>query len=399
METDQSKQVKFAYDISIEFTYDNINVIIAKENIQTIVINREFTSKNMPTIYATILVNTELYNAIASNQETATFLLKILKYDYSVSAISKNKYIQDQFVYISKIEPYAQGNEDDNTEIKKDDLHRVTVGLYKKDIVNNNKKKLINNIFKGNNMISIIHYYTSHMKMVIEPFDNNRTLPVLIIPPIDSISSLLKFLNKTCGFYNTPYVYFMDLDRTYLISTKGNILDTKDGDFNTFKLTVTDNNSSDASDGMNINSTKKIYSLNINSKSDIEINLNKSTDTKMNVLSGVSVDGFTSTKQIKVNKHKESGTKEKYIRLYNDNITYINQVKADAELSAVSLIITKTDIDTSLFTPNKEYNVINKALNKNIDGKYFLSLKKEIYVLEDGKFKATMIIGLQKTTG
>jgi hypothetical protein len=210
---DQSKSVKFGYDIEVTFVYKDKTYEIMKENISNLVINREYILKNMPTMYLSFKVNPKLYNLIVNNSTKATFIVKILKYDTTTKVISKKNYINLEFNYKTNKKPdnmITTEDSDFTEEAIKNDLYKLTVGLFLNSIVENNKKKIINNIFKNNNTVSIIHYYTSHMKMLIEAFDNNRTIPNLIIEPTESITLLLQYLNQICGFYTTKYLFFMD---------------------------------------------------------------------------------------------------------------------------------------------------------------------------------------------
>ena len=67
------------------------------------------------------------------------------------------------------------------------------------------------------------------MKMVIQPFVNNVSFDQLSCPTIGSVGQFIQYINSQYSFYNGPYTYFMDFDRTYLRSNDGMYIDAKDG--------------------------------------------------------------------------------------------------------------------------------------------------------------------------
>ncbi len=365
----------FEFDITLNFLYDKENIIINSNRILNIVINRDYINKNMPTIYITLSVQSDMYSTIANHMENGYFLLKILKYDKNASNNSKSKYFNIKFNYICDPDRNKILNKN---ELNKEDYHTITVGLYLQSIIDNNKKKIINGVFKNNNTISIIHYYTKHMKMVIENFDNNRNIPLLIIPPLNSVTHLLEFLNSVSIFYNTQYIYFMDYNYTYLISGKATEIDLKDGTYNTINISIIDDGVPEKEQGMTIDKNKKYYSFKVDRRR-IDINKNKSIDNRLNVLSGVSSTGFSSTTAINANKSNDSGNKSSYIRVHNDNVSYVNQLKKTLESKSVVLTITRAGLDPSVFTPNKIYNIKDSADDTILNGKYKLIGRKEIY--------------------
>jgi len=57
--------------------------------------------------------------------------------------------------------------------------------------------------------------------LLVEPFTETETVSQLIIPPKESISKTLDYLNTVRVFYNTGYRFFMDFENTYLVSKAG----------------------------------------------------------------------------------------------------------------------------------------------------------------------------------
>ena len=58
--------------------------------------------------------------------------------------------------------------------------------------------------------------------------------------------------------------------------------------------------------------------------------------------------------------------------------------------------MSKTEIDSSLFTPNKEYQIKHYSSTREYDGKYILSFKKEIIVQQGEAYIGNIIFGLRR---
>ena len=83
-------------------------------------------------------------------------------------------------------------------------------------------------------------------------------------------------------------------------------------------------------------------------------------------------------------------------RIYGDNPDEVYSIKKGIENSSVVLNISKTEIDASLLTPNKEYQVKNFTSYSEYDGRYILSYKKEILIRQEDSFIGNVMFGLRK---
>jgi hypothetical protein len=176
---------------------------------------------------------------------------------------------------------------------------------------------------------------------------------------------------------------------------KGNIIDDiKDSSYNTFKINIMNTKTDNIDSTMKINSSKKIYIIDVD-EGDVDVKTDDSIADKINLISGVTADGLMSNENINVITSSTS-KKQKYIKVFNNNFAHLKQLKADAEASSVIIEILLADIDTTVFTPNKEYNIVNRAINKNIDGKYSLASKKEVFILGPDHFVVNTLLTLRK---
>lgn len=385
-----AKQTTYDYDVEIKYVNGNKQIEIDKKCIKMIMIDYDYQVKNAPALYLTINLEISLYNNMVLHSKTGGKLyLNIKTYKSGSTNSIKKNYIKEQFSYFFKDDTIAtsqdlvEASDSDGTSYKK-----AILGLIKSELVDNNKR-IMNNIFKNTNTSSILHFYTHHMKMIIEPFDNNPTHDLFIVPPIEGISKLIKFLNESATFYTTTYRYFMDFNKTYLLSTKGKAVDIKDGTYNTIKIDVISDVGSKTSDrGIYKDTKNKIYVIEIDS-SDFHIGKNKVTEKKFNKLYGVDSMGNREYKELKINKEKGTSTKTRMVRIYNENLNYINSLADEIETSANTITVVKGELDGSLIVPYKEYRISNIKQYKDLDGKYLLVAKKEVIIQQEGDFSCS----------
>ena len=391
--------VSYSYKISAKFLLGNKEEEILPQGITSIITNYDYYNNNIPIIYMGVKLETALYNKMVINAEKATIVLTIQRAKNTSRISAYKDYIKDTFTYSMSTNP------DYNVTIEKESKtdNRIAqnyregyLALIQLNTTDNNKK-IINNIIKDSNMMSIIHKYTSHMKMVMEPIHTDKYFKFLIIPPLESCAKLLAYLNKQSIFYREGYRYFVDFDRTYLLSAEGNAVDGKDGLYSTIIINIADPISEEISNqtGIVTDSQNKAYILNINANNTI-LNVKKSEDKIFNKVMGV--DSYGNTRELELNIPRSEGSSDKLRveRVPLDNMDYTDYLRDSIENTTIMLSITKTEVDSSLITPNKEYIVRNYPTFSEYNGRYVLSFKKESFFNQEDTFISNVIFGLRK---
>lgn len=387
----------YRYTISAVFVNDDDIVELPDGSVTSLTTNYDYDANSMPIIYMGFRINSNLYDIMVVNRDTAKIILTVKKYDIKGASYLAHNYIQKEFSYIISTDPdYHQPLNKlyDDNEKSSDSYKFGTMALMDLESIDNNKV-LYNDIIKNSNMISIVHKYTHHMNMVIEPFRNNNKIDTLIIPPITSITNLLDFLNKYSCFYNKGYRYFRDFDKTYLLSNEGNPVDDKTDIYSTIMINILDSTDPlTKSVGINIDKDIKAYTMNVDALDthmDIDIIKNK----KYNKIIGISSTG--DIKDVLLNEYDENKKEKTLIqRIFNDNMTYVDNMKAEVDSSRVILQITRTELDSSVITPNKEYIIKNYREFQEYNGRFILSSKREIFIPEDTKFISVTIMVFKK---
>lgn len=392
----------YRYKISSVFTYDDVVIEIPSESIQMLTTNYDYNAYNMPIFYVDFRLNSNLYDMMVLHSDTGKIILTMRKYDNSTVRALNRKIIEQEFSYIMPTDADYHRPLDrlEVSNDKSDDSYKIgTLALIGYNNFEDNSV-LYNDIIKDSNMVSIVHKYTSHMNMVIEPFTNNEKIDWIIIPPLTSITNLLKFLNDFQPFYDKGYRYFRDFGKTYLLSNSGNPVPDGNDQYNTVVINILDTSDPlSKSIGISIDKERKAYVMTVDSLDthmDIDIVRNK----EYNSIMGINNSGETYTTALDT---KTSSDKEKvylYRTFGDDDPRYeVSNLKTEIDSSSVVLQLTRTEIDSSIITPNKEYIVQNYREFQEYNGRFILVSKKEVYIQQENEFVSNTLLVFKKVWG
>lgn len=390
--------ISYSYKIDAKFILDDKEEQILPECITTIITNYDYDNNNIPIIYLGVNLETSLYNKMVQNSETGTVVLTVSKSKNGGNYSLFTNYIKGSFNYLMSTDP------DYNTTLEKQsgtdgqvgvNFRQGYIALILNGIIDDNKRNM-NTIIKSSNMTSIINKFTAHMKMVMEPLHTDKFFNQLIIEPIESIPKLLNFLMKKSVFYRKGYRYFADFNKTYLLSGEGNPVDAKDNTYSTIIINVIDPADIEAHQtGVITDHQNKAYILNINAHN-TSTDIKKADEKVFNTITGVDSYGNTRDVNLNIPKTKGSSTKARLERVPSDNMEYIDYMQSQIEDSVLLFSVTKTEIDTSLITPNKEYVVRNFPTYREYNGNYVLSYKKDTFINHNNQFVSSVLFGLRK---
>ena len=390
----------FKYKLEMSLLIGKKYYEIPRNSVKTILISSDYDKNNMPIIYMRIRMSSTLYNQMVLNNDRATISFRLFKFDdKSVSGVVES-YIEDNFTYIMPTDPnyneameqYVSGSStayNDNA----DTYMEGYIALTSLKLVGDNVK-LINTIVKDTDIMSIVHKFTSHMNMCIEPFDNRDHIDQMIIPPITTISKLLAYLNDQYCFYKNGYRYFRSFNTTYLLSANGNAVKEGINSFNTIIISICDPlDEKGKSNAIDLDRTNHAYIVYVDAKK-TSITVDKFANKQYNSIIGVDTEGNTIQEELRVPPTPDST--EKTIITRTDSLDYIYNIKRAVESVSVILTVSKTEIDSSLFTSNKEYQIKHYSSSREYDGKYVLSYKKEVLVQQGEEYIGNILFGLRR---
>ena len=243
-----------------------------------------------------------------------------------------------------------------------------------------------------------MYYVTGHMPVVIEPPTKNIVFENRILPPMNSISKMLSYINSLNVFYDTPYRFYIDFDCAYLLSSSGKAV-KKDGEKISTILLNCKNEYDIAvqSKGMYIDESKSLLEIIIDEE-DYEIADDHILEKSYSKVTAANASGKVSSKSINVLDHSNIVEKTRSIRVMNDNDGLLDNIIASANQSTVKIMVQKEFIDSSDLTLNKEYVVkMDEIYNyEDYNGRYLLTRKRDIFIRTDDQFTSTTMLMLDK---
>lgn len=388
----------YRYSADISYVLDGKVYTIETYNIKSICIDKNYIANNMPMIFITLGVYKNLANKMILNQDRGLFILDMKRCVYnSATPDLYINYINDKFIYFIA----GDIDVDNSIEYKEDDPDDdiiVTLGLLSLDHVNKNKKQ-VNCIVDGK-LSSIMYYLTGDLPILIEPPKKNVMMNSLVIPPMNSVAKSIEYLNSLQVFYDTPYRFFIDFDKSYLISSSGNSVKAKNENITTILMNIYhwEDDPESKIQGMVINKARSVYQINLSS-SDCEISDNNLSEKLFRNINAATASGNRLTGKLShVSDKSPIVNKSKTIRVGNDNNGLLNHMIHDIDSSAVQIVVQKTDIDSDIFTINKEYHIdaLNAYGTSIYNGRYLLTRKRELYVRDDETFIMNTMLSFRK---
>ena len=180
----------------------------------------------MPIATMNLHIDKKFADNIIKNSKTATMIMAVYKYQLDNNAAIKQLYFKHEFSYLTdddtnKTEDIDYAKTDSKDEDREDVYRILKLGLISKKLVDRNLSPNNATIYKSSMQNIIVDLLNIGEPLLIEPFTETELVEQLIIPPKESLSKTLDYLNTIRVFYNTGYRFFMDLDNIYLVSKSG----------------------------------------------------------------------------------------------------------------------------------------------------------------------------------
>ena len=236
---------RWKYSIEISYIANNTTIVIPPENIRRIIIDHDYDNKYTPTIYCDLTIDKNLFDDIILNASTAYMILRIVKSSIPITSIGNPSSAIEELIYNAPCEYFVDHDINYNKDIdyeptgsgvkRKDVWISATIGLMFKDPINWNKKTT-NMTVLNTTMMNIVASVISGIPTLIEPFTYNPNIDQLIIPPDDSLTKTISFLNDVKVFYDTPYRLFFEPEALYMVSSSGKPTQMKTEKYDTVKF-------------------------------------------------------------------------------------------------------------------------------------------------------------------
>lgn len=231
----------YHFNISGRILLEGIDDIlnIYPENFINLIRISDYQNKLMPMILVRLNIDRTFLDLITKNVEAAVFHLRIGKFarfSDEQRMMTDATYIDDDFSIvlnndINYTNELDYASDEPNGVPNRDKFKQVYFGLVSKASLDANKM-IENSIIHDTTMQDLVLSYLTHTHLLLEPFEYNDMHSQLIIPPIDTLSSLIDYLASIKVFYSTKHLFFIDEPYcTYLISRNGNAVAMKTEEF------------------------------------------------------------------------------------------------------------------------------------------------------------------------
>ena len=383
---------EYRYDIEFTYIYKNKEKIFDITNIKSLMIDYDYDNKNMPVMLIKISIDKNIIDDMIEHCNDKEVILNVYKFDNSSTTKLKEVYISDSFMYFmsketndNKVLDYS-----DFTEDSEDIFKTITIGLVKKELLTNNKK-IINEVFHNTSLVNILVKNMQHMKLLIEPLHNNKYIDSIIIPPTNSITNYIKYIDNIHSLYNTKYRLFYDFDMTYLLSSSGNIVKSNKDHIYTFIINI-NNTVEEISKSQGVRKENDTFIIDMDAV-DVTTYEEDNTEKSYTTILGVDVNGNVIETPIKNQNLSDSVRIERYV---DGNSKAIDNLKSEINNKSLYLTLIKTELDASAITINKQYIVKNLDKLDYNDGQFILASKKELYIPDNDNYILTSILTLRQ---
>lgn len=338
--------MKYQYELTMKWMNrdENNNVIddetinIDNDHIKQITVINDYENTNMPIMYASLMIDKNYIDKIIKNVKTAIIYLEINsmvideKDNTNISAKHITPYSGILTYFINQDINYNKDIEykGDTSDSSKELLKTFTIGMmYEKCIEMN--KNTTNITFIDTTPINEIAYFLKEYPLLIEPFDYNTKYSQLIVPPMDSLSKTIDFLNNVKVFYSTTYRFYIEPECIYLMSTSGKGVPKIGDEFDTcFFNVIPIDKSTSIKDGSNEDADNMCYQVDVHVK-DTFFKIDTDTSKVYNSLISIIDPSIQSTsrntgKGIAGLINKVNDIKDKINKTINDSRSLISDI-------------------------------------------------------------------------
>lgn len=395
---------QYNYKIVLKYINStNIEVEIDPTQIQYILIDKDFENINMPVITIFGSIEKNILDDMIRHSNDNLVTLGIYKYDNTNQNDNiTEKYFNDKFIYMLN-EDLSRTDKLDNpqgidSKTGNRQYREVTIFLIQQNAINNNRQT-INGVYHNASMNSLILQSTNYLgNMLLEPIKYDTRFDQVIIPPIDSISNYIRYLNDNLGvFYDSPYRFFIDFDTTYLVSSSGNAIRARNQYIYTIVIDIREIDSNISEEpGAYVDLKSGKYTIGIDA-SKVEYVKNNVTNKIVNKVTVINSKGDVFEQDIEDNKAKVTSTINQIMNVSNNDQNVINNISYSVESANVTITIVKNDLDASLFTLNKEY-IINDPVHDSYAGHYILLQVKQLFIKQNENFIMSTVLKFKKST-
>lgn len=389
-------QFRYSYRLEIRYIASNHKEhIIPSPSVTFVYVMHDYDNDIRPYIMVKIKLDASIYNMMITDQGKGKVSLNIMKYNKDGTSSVYTSYIHDQFDFIMTENPNTTPMFDNAVDGQGIAYKTCVIGLFKTELLHYNQKQF-DGVYKNTTTSSLVQNATSHMKMIIEPFRYNPTIDSIVVPPINSVTEFIAYVNQKYNFYGDQYIYFNDFDRSYLKSNSGKYINANDGQNPYVAFDIRDMTNYKANTaGFIVDNSQNAYIV-YTDPTYVQISTDRITPYAASNIVTINSNGQQNIAKVDTSSIiNTSPDKDSTIYIPSDDPHGAEYIANSLKNNTVTMIISKTEMDTSIFTPNKEYLISNYEGNNKYTGRYYISFKQEYFYNTEVDFMCLSNIGLR----
>lgn len=258
----------------------------------------DYEGTNMPILYTDLTLDKNYMDKIIKNAKTAYIYLYIykvftkqdtgLELKQLTKYNGKMSYFIDQDINYNKELDYADDPE------KQEVLQTFSIGMMFSECIETNKQ-IANTTLINTTRMNAVAYYLQQYPFLIDTFTYNDPIDQLVLPPMESLSKTIDYLNNIKVFYDTPYRFYIEPGCVYLLNSSGEGTPKEGDKYDTvlFDVISTDNGPL-IEDGIQDNDESGCYYIGIHVK-DTYYTIDTDTKKKYNTISSIIDPGIKNT--------------------------------------------------------------------------------------------------------
>lgn len=428
----------YRYNVKLKYMGGSEDSEVKVESIKSIIIDHNYDENCMPIIYLNMKIDRKMADDMIQNRNNAYFLLTISKFDSQGSFSAGETCINVKCMYfvtdeLNKLDPIDYSGATNDPQLG-EIYGQMTIGLLVLEHLNNNKVNCTQTAKQVTCYELVKDKITDHMKNIeIKPFTYNEKFDSIIIPPTvsDTVNKTLDWLNNQRVFYDTPYRFYQDFNGSYIIPSDGSewpqgagrivITMSEIDDMTTnisglvsslFSSLLSSLGLGGLASGLSSlfgggssgfggdsggSSGSEYYEVRVN-YANVRVYDNTVTNISRNKIRGT-MGATESTDKELSSKSDLTSTNLKSQRMNNDNEHMIENIKAQSDNLNFLVYFSKNDLDTNIFTINKAISIKNIDRYQELNGRYLMFRKRELYLRETESFVLHTMINLKRIDG
>jgi len=365
--------------ITLSYQRDNERTTIDQSRIIYLMINYDY-SKVIPMIIMSLSVSLDMYSDMITYQKTAKIFMDVQGYNVYSSSPTSRRSITGTFRYI-----LADTNQTKSSTEKNDGSYiTISIGLVSDDMINTMRIPF-NGIYRDISTTNILGMALKDTKVCLEPIRYSHKYDQIVIPAVPSRYRLIEYIFNKDPFYDTNFKYFMDFDKSYLVSQAGRGFKLDDGKPIDIIIDIKNVTSEESLEsGYQIKNSAYYLYLN---QMDCNIHID---NTKDKLIDKVVAFDTEIEQPVNYDLNSSNGTKTMFIRTKSGNL-----VKNDLDSTDVTIELLKQNIDDSIFQLNKHISIRMYGEYEKYTGTYIMIYKRVFYRPAGKEFIVSANIGLK----